>query len=46
MTDIAEKLGGDPGDYPNDSYDIIWTQAYPYDDVDTDGSEQCPGLDD
>ncbi|KAI9902264.1 hypothetical protein N3K66_004081 [Trichothecium roseum] len=45
LTDISEKLGGDPGDYPSDSYDIIWTQPSPYDEVDTSGSEQCPGLD-
>lgn len=44
LSDIAQALGADPGDYPSDHFDIIWTQAPPYDSV-QDSSENCPGLD-
>ncbi|KAJ5885417.1 phosphoglycerate mutase family protein [Penicillium taxi] len=46
LTLIAEKLGdSDAPDYPDDSYDIIWTDPYPYDSITAETSENCPGLD-
>lgn len=46
MNNIAEALGDDDAEnYPDDSYDLIWTQAYPYGEIEV-SSEDCPGLDD
>ncbi|KAL4809857.1 hypothetical protein BDV18DRAFT_156237 [Aspergillus unguis] len=48
LTDIVEELGVDKDDapeYPDDSFDIIWTLPSPYDEVTSETSEECPGLD-
>lgn len=46
LNKLAEEIGvKDQDNYPDDSYDIIWTQPYPYKDI-TESSENCPGLDD
>ncbi|CAI7594345.1 unnamed protein product [Penicillium glandicola] len=47
LTDIVEALGDDDApDYPDDSYDIIWTLPGPYTEITSEVSENCPGLDD
>ncbi|KAJ5740716.1 hypothetical protein N7493_000588 [Penicillium malachiteum] len=47
LTDIVEKLGDDDApDYPDDSFNIIWTDPSPYTDITSETSENCPGLDD
>ncbi|KAJ5107517.1 hypothetical protein N7456_004192 [Penicillium angulare] len=47
LTDIVDKLGDDDApDYPDDSFNIIWTDPSPYDDITSKTSENCPGLDD
>ncbi|KAE8353080.1 hypothetical protein BDV28DRAFT_133841 [Aspergillus coremiiformis] len=46
LTDIVKKLGGDNAPtYPNDRFDVIWTDPSPYSKVTAETSEQCPGLD-
>ncbi|TAQ87661.1 hypothetical protein B7494_g4028 [Chlorociboria aeruginascens] len=47
LTDIVDKLGDNNApDYPDDSYNIIWTDPSPYDTITAMPSENCPGLDD
>ncbi|KAF7592250.1 hypothetical protein BBP40_000452 [Aspergillus hancockii] len=46
MTDIVKKLGDDDAPtYPDDRYDLIWTDPSPYTKVTEITSEQCQGLD-
>ncbi|KAL1891992.1 hypothetical protein Sste5346_007336 [Sporothrix stenoceras] len=46
LTNIAEKLGADNvEDYPDDSFNLIWTQPYDYSKITSITSENCPGLD-
>ncbi|KAJ5110453.1 hypothetical protein N7532_000988 [Penicillium argentinense] len=46
LTDIIKKLGDDDApDYPDDSFNIIWTDPSPYDSITSETSEDCPGLD-
>ncbi|KAJ9296734.1 hypothetical protein DTO271G3_4933 [Paecilomyces variotii] len=46
LTDIVDKLGDDNAPtYPDDRYDIIWTDPSPYDSITSQTSENCPGLD-
>lgn len=46
LTDIVKKLGDDDApDYPDDSFNIIWTDPSPYDSITAETSENCPGLD-
>lgn len=47
LTNIAEKLGAsDVTDYPDASYNLIWTDPYDYSKITSITSENCPGLDD
>ncbi|KAJ5378076.1 uncharacterized protein N7496_005485 [Penicillium cataractarum] len=46
LTDIVSELGdSDAPSYPDDSYDIIWTDPSPYTAITAKTSENCPGLD-
>ncbi|KAH8690669.1 putative phosphoglycerate mutase family protein [Talaromyces proteolyticus] len=46
LTDIVAKLGDDNAPtYPDDSFNIIWTDPSPYSDITSQTSENCPGLD-
>lgn len=46
LTDIVQALGDDNAPtYPDDRYDIIWTDPSPYTAVTSETSENCPGLD-
>ncbi|GFF48321.1 hypothetical protein IFM58399_08271 [Aspergillus lentulus] len=46
LTDIVDKLGDDDApSYPDDRFDLIWTDPYPYSAITAETSEQCPGLD-
>lgn len=46
LNKISEQLGAkDVDNYPDDSYDLIWTQPYDYDKITTITSENCAGLD-
>lgn len=46
MNNIVEELGAkDIDNYPEESYDLIWTIPPPYEDITSVTSEQCPGLD-
>lgn len=46
LNNIVEELGADDVDnYPSDSFDIIWTDPYPYTEITSTTSENCPGLD-
>ncbi|KAH8800498.1 hypothetical protein F5884DRAFT_554696 [Xylogone sp. PMI_703] len=46
LHDIVKKLGDDDApDYPDDSFDIIWTDPSPYSKITSMTSENCPGLD-
>ncbi|KAH9829271.1 phosphoglycerate mutase family protein [Teratosphaeria destructans] len=46
LTDIVEALGdGDAPTYPDDAYNIIWTDPYEYSSIVSMTSEDCPGLD-
>ncbi|KAF2439593.1 hypothetical protein P171DRAFT_396964 [Karstenula rhodostoma CBS 690.94] len=48
LSDIVDELGKDdnPPSYPDDAFNIIWIDPYPYDDgVTAQESENCPGLD-
>jgi len=47
LTDIAEELGDDDApEYPDDRFDIIWTDPFDYGKITSETSENCPGLDD
>ncbi|KAJ5860081.1 phosphoglycerate mutase family protein [Penicillium soppii] len=46
LTDIAKELGDQTApSYPDDSYNIIWTDPSPYSTITAETSENCPGLD-
>lgn len=46
LSDIVAALGdSNPPSYPDDSYNIIWTDPPNYDDVTAQTNECCPGLD-
>ncbi|KFY51547.1 hypothetical protein V496_08818 [Pseudogymnoascus sp. VKM F-4515 (FW-2607)] len=46
LTDIVEELGNnDAPSYPDDSFNLIWTDPSPYSDITATTSENCPGLD-
>ncbi|KAG9253634.1 uncharacterized protein F5Z01DRAFT_657806 [Emericellopsis atlantica] len=46
LNNIAEEIGAhDVKNYPDDSFDLIWTQPPPYKDITDTTSENCPGLD-
>ncbi|KAJ5116863.1 hypothetical protein N7456_001211 [Penicillium angulare] len=46
LTDIVEELGDDNAPtYPDDSFNIIWTDPSPYTSITAETSEDCPGLD-
>ncbi|KAJ5130785.1 60S ribosome biogenesis protein Rrp14 [Penicillium bovifimosum] len=46
MDKIEEELGAlEPIEYPEDRYDLIWTDPWPYGNVTNVKSEECPGLD-
>ncbi|KAJ5551318.1 hypothetical protein N7535_000732 [Penicillium sp. DV-2018c] len=46
MDEIELELGAlKPIGYPDDRYDIIWTDPWPYGNVTDIRSEECPGLD-
>lgn len=47
LNNLAEALGADDVDnYPDDSYDLIWTDPYDWTEITSVTSENCPGLDD
>lgn len=47
LNNIVEALGADDADnYPDDHYDLIWTDPYKYKEITSVTSENCPGLDD
>ncbi|CZR55822.1 related to phosphoglycerate mutase family protein [Phialocephala subalpina] len=46
LSDIVKALGDkNPPDYPDDSFNIIWTDPSPYNTITATASEDCPGLD-
>ncbi|KAK7421704.1 hypothetical protein QQZ08_009878 [Neonectria magnoliae] len=46
LNNLVKELGADDQDnYPDDSYDIIWTDPYPYTEITSTTSENCAGLD-
>ncbi|KAL6789183.1 hypothetical protein J3E68DRAFT_430414 [Trichoderma sp. SZMC 28012] len=46
LTNIVESLGVKKGpDYPDDSFNLIWTDPSPYNKITSTTSENCPGLD-
>ncbi|GAW15218.1 hypothetical protein ANO14919_046270 [Xylariales sp. No.14919] len=46
LNNLSEELGAmDVDNYPDDSYDLIWTQPYDYNEITAVTSESCPGLD-
>ncbi|EKV07678.1 60S ribosome biogenesis protein Rrp14, putative [Penicillium digitatum PHI26] len=46
MGGIEEELGSlEPIEYPDERFDLIWTDPWPYGDVKSIKSEECPGLD-
>ncbi|KFY45942.1 hypothetical protein V494_00699 [Pseudogymnoascus sp. VKM F-4513 (FW-928)] len=46
LTDIVDELGNkDAPKYPDDSFNLIWTDPSPYSDITATTSENCPGLD-
>ncbi|OGE57761.1 hypothetical protein PENARI_c001G03098 [Penicillium arizonense] len=46
MGGIEEALGAyEPIEYPDDRFDLIWTDPWPYGNVTQVESEGCPGLD-
>ncbi|TGJ88110.1 hypothetical protein E0Z10_g690 [Xylaria hypoxylon] len=46
LNNLAGELGAeDVKNYPDDSYDLIWTQPHDYDVITAVTSESCPGLD-
>ncbi|XTI88184.1 hypothetical protein V2W45_1487941, partial [Cenococcum geophilum] len=47
LHDIVKTLGDDDApDYPDNSFNLIWTDPYPYSQITSTISEDCPGLDD
>lgn len=49
LTDIVHSLGAkkkNSPDYPDGSYNIIWTDPNPFTKIVSMTSEDCPGLDD
>jgi hypothetical protein len=47
LHDIVKALGDDDApDYPDDRFDIIWTDPPKYHSITDESSENCPGLDD
>ncbi|KAH8202254.1 hypothetical protein TruAng_003531 [Truncatella angustata] len=47
LNNLAEALGaGDVDKYPDDSYDLVWTDPYDWSKIAEVTSENCPGLDD
>jgi len=47
LTNIVTALGDDDAPtYPDDSFNIIWTDPYDYSTITSMTSEDCPGLDD
>jgi hypothetical protein len=46
LTNIVEALGdSNAPTYPDGSFNIIWTDPYPYNSITSMTSEDCPGLD-
>ncbi|KAH9893834.1 putative phosphoglycerate mutase family protein [Xylariomycetidae sp. FL2044] len=46
LNNLAEQLGAEDVDkYPDDSFDLIWTDPYPYSGIVSVTSEDCPRLD-
>ncbi|CAG8950981.1 hypothetical protein HYFRA_00006378 [Hymenoscyphus fraxineus] len=46
LTDIAQALGNkNPPEYPKESFDLIWSDPYPYTHITSSVSEKCEGLD-
>ncbi|KFX91737.1 hypothetical protein V490_05751 [Pseudogymnoascus sp. VKM F-3557] len=46
LTDIVDELGDSKApSYPDDSFNLIWTDPSPYSDITATTSENCPGLD-
>ena len=46
LNNIADELGANNVDqYPSDNYNLIWTDPYPYSEITSITSEDCPGLD-
>ncbi|KAF1989768.1 hypothetical protein K402DRAFT_401860 [Aulographum hederae CBS 113979] len=46
LHDIVKELGmKNAPDYPDDSFNIIWTDPSPYSSITSETSENCPGLD-
>ncbi|CAG8933916.1 unnamed protein product [Penicillium salamii] len=46
LTDIVKELGDkNAPSYPDDSFNIIWTDPSPYSDITAETSENCAGLD-
>ena len=46
LTDIVQELGDDNApSYPDDSFNIIWTDPPNYSTITEESSENCPGLD-
>ncbi|KAG4443980.1 hypothetical protein IFR05_000527 [Cadophora sp. M221] len=46
LSDIAKALGDKtPPTYPDDAFNLIWTDPSPYKDITATTSENCPGLD-
>ncbi len=47
LNNLAEALGadGDIANYPDDRYDLIWTDPPKYTKITNKSSENCPGLD-
>ncbi|KAJ5594666.1 phosphoglycerate mutase family protein [Penicillium hispanicum] len=47
LTNIVKELGDDDAPtYPDESFNYIWTDPSPYDNITSWTSEDCPGLDD
>ncbi|KAI0019463.1 hypothetical protein F4780DRAFT_780495 [Xylariomycetidae sp. FL0641] len=46
LNNLAKALGADIDNYPDDSFDLIWTDPYDYSEIVSITSENCPGLDD
>ena len=46
LHDIVKALGdSNAPDYPSGNYNLIWTDPYPYSEIASVTSEDCPGLD-
>jgi len=47
LQDIATAIGvQNAPEYPDDRFDVIWTIDPPYDQITSETSEHCPGIDD